>query len=277
VIFVVHKRKKAMLVVAAVQMTSTETVADNLDRAERLISRAAEQGATVVGLPENFAYLRSEAEAIEYRQQPDGELVAWMRELASRLNIYLLAGSFPEAVGPEKVYNTSLLFNPKGEQIARYRKIHLFDATLTDGTVLTESRFVEPGSELVMAEVEGHKMGLSICYDLRFSELYRRLAVMGAEVIFIPSAFTMQTGKDHWEVLLRARAIENQVYIVAPAQFGQHNPRRASYGRSMIIDPWGTVVAKASDLECVITAEIDFDYLRKVHMLMPCRKHIKIL
>src|SRR5262249_12913838 len=152
-----------------------------------------------------------------------------------------------------------LLLAPTGELLAHYRKIHLFDAVLPDGTVLAESRFVEPGKELVTASVNGHTVGLTICYDLRFPELYRRLAISGAEIIFVPSAFTLQTGRDHWEALLRARAIENQVYIVAPAQYGQHTPRRASYGRAMIIDPWGTVVAKASDRESVIIGEIDFD------------------
>jgi deaminated glutathione amidase len=266
-----------MLIAAAVQITSTDNVADNLARAERLVIQAARQGASLVALPENFAYLRSEAEAIEYRQPPDGELVSWMRELATRFEIYLLAGSFPEAKDAEKVYNTSLLFSPKGERLAQYRKIHLFDATLPDGTVLTESRFVEPGNEVVTATINGHKAGLTICYDLRFSELYRRLAAIGSEIIFVPSAFTVQTGRDHWETLLRARAIENQVYIIAPAQFGQHNPRRASYGRSLIIDPWGTVVAKAPDRECVIMGEIDFDYLQRIRSLMPCHRHIKLL
>jgi deaminated glutathione amidase len=266
-----------MLVAAAVQMTSTDNVADNLARAERLISQAARQGAALVALPENFAYLRSEAEAIEYRQSRDGELVEWMKKLASRLDIYLLAGSFPEMKDDSKVYNTSLLFSPTGRLLAEYRKIHLFDATLTDGTVLTESRFVEPGDKIVTAEINGHKAGLTICYDLRFSELYRHLAKLGSEIIFVPSAFTLQTGRDHWETLLRARAIENQVYIIAPAQFGWHNPRRASYGRSLIIDPWGTVVAKAPDRECVILGEIDFEYLELVRSLMPCRNHIKLI
>lgn len=264
------------LTTAAIQLTSTDNVVDNLVRCEKLIYQAVRRGASLVALPENFAYLRSEAEAIEYRQELNSDLVDWMKRLTKELAIFLLAGSFPE-VGPEnKIYNTSLLIDPKGDIIAHYRKIHLFDATLTDGTVLTESRFVEPGKEIVTAIINNHKAGLTICYDLRFPELYRRLTSEGAEMIFVPSAFTMQTGKDHWEALLRARAIENQVYIIAPAQFGQHNPRRASYGRAMIIDPWGTVVAKASDREMVIMAELDFNYLEKVRTLMPCQKHIKL-
>lgn len=267
-----------MLIVAAVQMNSTDRVSDNLSRAENLICQAAERGAKLVALPENFAYLRSESEKIEYKQSLDGELVAWMKELATRLQIFLLAGSFPEAIPEsEKIYNTCLLINPQGQIIAHYRKIHLFDATLSDGTVLMESRYVEAGQDLVLATVDERKVGVTICYDLRFPELYRKLAKAGADAIFIPSAFTLQTGRDHWEPLIRARAIENQVYIIAPAQFGQHTPRRASYGRAMIVDPWGTVIAKASDRESIIIAELDFEYLTKIRNLMPCQQHIKLI
>lgn len=267
-----------MLIVAAVQMNSTDRVSDNLSRAENLICQAAERGAKLVALPENFAYLRSESEKIEYKQSLDGELVAWMKALATRLQIFLLAGSFPEAIPEsEKIYNTCLLINPQGQIIAHYRKIHLFDATLSDGTVLMESRYVEAGQDLVLATVDERKVGVTICYDLRFPELYRKLAKAGADAIFIPSAFTLQTGRDHWEPLIRARAIENQVYIIAPAQFGQHTPRRASYGRAMIVDPWGTVIAKASDRESIIIAELDFEYLTKIRNLMPCQQHIKLI
>jgi predicted amidohydrolase len=267
-----------MFIVAAIQMNSTDRVSDNLSKAEHLINQAAMRGAKIAALPENFAYLRSESEKIEYRQSLDDELVAWMKELATRLKIFLLAGSFPEIIpSSEKIYNSSLFIDPHGEIIAHYRKIHLFDATLSDGTVLMESRYVEAGEDLSLATIDNHKMGMTICYDLRFPELYRKLAKAGAEVIFVPSAFTLQTGRDHWEPLIRARAIENQVYIIAPAQFGQHSPRRASYGRAMIVDPWGTVLAKASDRDCVITAEIDFDYLNKVRGLMPCQNHIKLI
>ena len=265
------------LTTAVVQMTSTDNVKDNINRAEKFIYQSVRRGASLVALPENFAYLRSEAESIDYRQTIDGELVAWMRKLSIDLGIYLLAGSFPEASESGKIYNSSLLFSPKGEMVAHYRKIHLFDATLSDGTVLTESRFVEPGSDLVVGKINNRVAGLTICYDLRFPEIFRRLALQGAEMIFVPSAFTMQTGRDHWEALLRARAIENQVYIIAPAQYGQHNPRRASYGRAMIIDPWGTVMAKASDREGVVMAELDFEYLARVRAMMPCQQHIKLI
>ncbi|KAF0248052.1 MAG: hydrolase carbon-nitrogen family [bacterium] len=267
-----------VFIVAAVQLNSTDKVSDNLAKTEKLIYQAAKQGANLVALPENFAYLRSESEVIEYSQTLDGELVAWIKELAERLHIFLLAGSFPEKLNElGKIANTSLMVDPQGKILAHYQKIHLFDATLADGTVLMESRYVEAGSELVSAVIANHKMGLTICYDLRFPELYRKLTLAGAEAIFVPSAFTLQTGRDHWEPLLRARAIENQVYIIAPAQFGQHTPRRASYGRAMIIDPWGIVLAKASDRECIIMAELDFDYLQQIRTRMPCKQHVKLI
>jgi predicted amidohydrolase len=266
------------LLVAAIQLNSTDRVVDNLAKAKRLIYLAASRGAQVISLPENFAYLRSESETIEYSQSLEGELVGEMKALAKELRVFILAGSFPEKLGDSsKIANTSLMFDPEGNIIAHYRKIHLFDATLADGTVLMESRYVEAGNKIVFTEVAGHKMGLTICYDLRFPEHYRKLALEGAKAIFVPAAFTMQTGKDHWEALLKARAIENQVYIIAPAQFGQHTPRRASYGRAMIIDPWGLVLAKAPDKECVIVAELDFDYLDQIRSRMPCQQHIKLI
>lgn len=265
------------LTVAAIQMTSDDNVNSNLARAEKLIRQAARRGANFVALPENFAYLRSEAEEITYSQPVPGELVTQMATLAKELGIFLLAGSFPEQAEGGKIYNSSLLFDPKGQTLAHYRKIHLFDATLADGTVLKESQYVMPGQEVVTALVNNHLVGLTICYDLRFPELYRQLTALGAEMICVPAAFTMQTGRDHWEVLLRSRAIENQVYIIAPAQFGQHSARRISYGRAMIIDPWGTVVAQASDQESVISAVIDFDYLKQLRTRMPCQQHIRLL
>lgn len=266
------------LTVAAIQLNSTDKVDSNLKKAEGFIYQAARQGANLVALPENFAYLRSESEKIEYSQSLDDELVAWIKELAQKLGIFILAGSFPEKLDNlGKIANTSLMVNPHGQIIAHYKKIHLFDATLADGTVLMESRYVEAGNEIVLTSIDEHKMGLTICYDLRFPELYREITKRGAEVIFVPSAFTLQTGKDHWETLLCARAIENQVYIVAPAQFGQHTPRRASYGRAMIIDPWGLVLAKASDKEGIIIAELDFNYLKQIRERMPCQQHIKLI
>lgn len=264
------------MLVAAIQLCSTDDVAANLEKAERFILRAAQTGAKVVALPENFAYLRSEGEAISFSDQVGGYIHSRLSQLATRLNLYILAGSIPEKALSGKVYNTSALIDPKGQIMAVYRKLHLFDATLRDGTVLEESKYVEPGNSLVLAELDGVKVGLSICYDLRFPELYRELTRQGAEAIFVPAAFTVPTGRDHWEVLLRARAIENQVYIIAPAQYGKHNHRRASYGRSMIIDPWGTVIAQASDKEALISAELDLEWLKELRVLMPCLRHRRL-
>ncbi|HMZ81726.1 MAG TPA: carbon-nitrogen hydrolase family protein [Acidobacteriota bacterium] len=261
------------MLIAAVQLRSTDQVESNLNRVASLVAEAAHRGAALVALPENFAYLRSEGEDIGYHQSLDGELADWLKQLAQKHGISLLAGSFPETAPNQKVFNTSLLFGPDGQRLALYRKVHLFDVTLPDGTVLEESRFVEPGQELVTVTIDDVCFGLSICYDLRFPELYRQLTAQGAQVLFIPAAFTLQTGKDHWEILLRARAIENQVYVVAPAQFGQHTPKRASYGRAMIIDPWGMVLATAPDRECFIMAEIDTSHLARIRKAMPCLLH----
>lgn len=264
------------MIVAAVQLRSTEDVGANLERAEYFIARAAQAGARIVALPENFAYLRSEGESVSFSDQVGGNIHSRLSQLSLRLGVYILAGSIPEKAVSGKVYNTSALIDPAGEITAVYRKIHLFDATLKDGTVLEESKTVQRGDSLVLGEVDGVRVGLSICYDLRFPELYREMTRRGAEAIFVPSAFTVPTGRDHWEVLLRARAIENQVYVIAPAQYGQHNPRRASYGRSMIIDPWGTILAQAPDKEALITAEMDLERLKEIRALMPCLKHRRL-
>jgi predicted amidohydrolase len=263
---------------AAIQLTSTEDSEANLLRSERMIAEAAGRGARLVALPENFAFLRSEGETIPCAQPLDGEFLTHMSGAARRHRIYLLCGSIPEAI-PEmsRIYNTSVLLDPEGRRIAVYRKIHLFDVRIEGRADFQESRFVESGTEVVTASMEFGCAGLTICYDLRFPELYRRLTQAGARVIFVPSAFTEYTGKDHWEVLLRARAIENQVYLIAPAQFGRHNPRRASYGKSMIVNPWGTVLVTAPDCEGVILADLDFDLQDRIRNELPSLDHIKLV
>jgi predicted amidohydrolase len=181
-----------------------------------------------------------------------GETTEFLARLAGRYGFWLVGGSILESVeGQERVHNTSIVFNPDGELVARYRKLHLFDVEV-DGTTYQESATMAPGEEVVVASLAGVPVGLPVCYDLRFPELYRRLAAWGARLITVPSAFTMETGRDHWEVLLRARAIENQVYVLAAAQCGSHPPGHACYGNSMIIDPWGTVVARAGYREGVV-------------------------
>lgn len=266
--------------VAAVQMQSTEDLQHNRTRARQLIREAADYGARLVALPEHFAYLGPKEEEYPPTAQPlEGPLLKEFQDLAAQWGIYLVLGSFPEVTTTgAKPYNTSVLLGPQGELLARYRKIHLFDITLPGQATYQESRYILPGQELVTVPLaeEGFTVGLAICYDLRFPELFRALIERGAEIIILPSAFTLFTGKDHWEVLLRARAIENQVYILAPAQMGRHGPRRQSYGRSMIVDPWGLVLAQAPDAEGVIYARLDRDRLLQLRAELPCLQHRRI-
>jgi deaminated glutathione amidase len=252
---------------AAVQMTSTADVERNLAEAERLVAAAAARGAQLVGLPENFAFLRSEGVPIPESQSLDGPWVRRMAELARRHRITLLLGSLPERIGGDaRVYNTSVLLGPDGATLATYRKMHLFDIDVPGLEHLKESRAVRPGEEVVVADSPAGRLGLSICYDVRFPELYRRLAREGARVLAVPSAFTDRTGKDHWEVLLRARAIENLAYVFAPAQTGTHGKGRASHGHAMIVDPWGSILAQVPEGPGFALAELDFarqDTLRR--------------
>jgi len=193
-----------------------------------------------------------------------------MSNKATKHKLYILCGSILEKSKElDKVFNTSVLIDPQGEIISRYRKIHLFNLEIKGGPLYRESTFVQPGREIVTIDTKRTNFGLSICYDLRFPELYRKLTFNGARVIFIPAAFTLHTGKDHWEPLIRARAIENQAYIVAPAQVGSHLPGKQCYGKSMIVDPWGIIMSKASDREMVIYAEIDFPYQDEIRGKLP--------
>jgi len=261
-----------------VQMTSTADVSRNLDAACALVEQAAARGASFVGLPENFAFLRSEGEPVPEPQELDGAWVARMAELARRLRVTLLLGSLPERVpGDSRVRNTSVLLGPGGETLAIYRKIHLFDIDLPGMEHLKESKAVKAGDEIVVAPTPLGPVGLSICYDLRFPELYRELARRGARVLCVPSAFTERTGKAHWEVLLRARAIENLAYVFAPAQVGHHGGGRASHGQAMIVDPWGTVVAQVPDGEGIALAELDFGRLERLRRELPALDHARLL
>jgi predicted amidohydrolase len=262
---------------AAVQMTSGAEVERNLDTAERLVREAAGLGAEFVGLPENFAFLRSEGEPVPEAQAVDGPWVARMAALARAHGITLLLGSIPEAVpGDARIHNTSVLLGPDGGTLAVYRKIHLFDVDLPGMEHLKESKAVKPGQDVVVAAAPFGPLGLSICYDLRFPELYRRMVARGARVLAVPSAFTERTGTAHWEVLLRARAIENLAYVVAPAQSGRHNPRRVSHGHAMIVDPWGTVLAERYDGEGVVVADLDFERQDRLRRELPALGHIRL-
>jgi predicted amidohydrolase len=267
----------ARVVAAAVQMTSTADVEANLAAAERLVDEAALRGATFVGLPENFAFLRSEGQPVPAPQPLDGPWVQRMSGLARRRGLTLLLGSLPERIdGDTRVYNTSVLLGPDGATLAVYRKIHLFDIDLPGLEHLKESRAVRPGSETVVAGAPFGPLGLSICYDVRFPELYRALTAGGARVLAVPSAFTDRTGRDHWEVLLRARAIENLAYVFAPAQVGAHGKGRASHGHAMIVDPWGRIVAEVAAGEGLAVAEMDFDAQDTIRRELPALGHVRL-
>jgi len=263
---------------AVVQMTSTTEVERNLATAEALVTRAAERGARLVGLPENFAFLRAEGQPVPEPQALDGPWVRRMAALARRLRITLLLGSLPERVEDDaRVRNTSVLLGPDGGTLAVYRKIHLFDIDLPGMEHLKESRSVLPGEEVVVADTEAGRLGLSICYDVRFPELYRQLARRGARVLCVPSAFTERTGKAHWELLLRARAVENLAYVLAPAQVGQHGGGRASHGQAMIVDPWGAVLAQVPDGEGIALAELDPARQETLRRELPALSHARLL
>jgi predicted amidohydrolase len=262
------------LAIAAVQFNPKDDKSANIDTALTLIDHAASSGARLVLLPEVWTYMGDPARNAEMAESIPGDLTNRLAERARRHGIYLHAGTFVEAVdGDERVRNTAVVFNPDGDIIATYRKIHMFDINLDDGGSgggqFQESATVAPGDEIVDFELDGVRIGLATCYDLRFPELFGILALRGAEVILLPAAFTMQTGKDHWEVLIRARAIENQVYMVACGQFGQYMPNKWCYGRTMFVDPWGTVLATAPDAESVITAVVDRNRLATIRRQIP--------
>jgi deaminated glutathione amidase len=262
----VQERK---LVAAAVQMSSTPEKAENVDTAERLIREAASRGADLVALPELWSCHGQDAVYQENAETVPGPTTEFLGGLARELGIYLLGGSILEAVpGADRLYNTSSFYAPDGAPVATYRKIHLFDVKAPDREYL-ESRTMVPGDEVVTAKAGPTTLGLSVCYDVRFPELYRLLALRGAEILAIPAAFTLQTGKDHWEVLLRARAIENQAFVIAPAQWGQKADGRWTYGRSLIIDPWGTVLATCPDRDGLAIAELDLQYLDRLRTEFP--------
>jgi predicted amidohydrolase len=255
--------------VAVCQLNARADRAENLRVARGLLERAAAAGVDLAVLPEYVDYLGPAAGAPK-PESTDGEVAAFFADAARELGMWVHAGSFHE-VGPdpERTYNTSMVFDRAGALVATYRKVHLYDVEIPGRVSYHESRTVAPGAETVVVPVDGTPVGLSICYDLRFPELYRRLAHAGATVLVVPAAFMMHTGRDHWEVLLRARAIENQCYVVAAGQIGDHEPGRVCFGRSMVVDPWGTVVAQAPDAVGVTVAELDFDRLATIRAELP--------
>lgn len=265
-------------VFAAVQMSSQADVGENLDLASELLREGARRGATIALLPENFAYFGDEAgkrahAEVLIRDAPPGPIAARLANVAKELGIHVIAGGMPEiSLDPERPYNTCAVFAPDGHLAAKYRKCHLFDVDLVERPY-RESAATTAGDEVVAATLAGLRVGLSICYDLRFPELYRALAGLGAEALVVPAAFTVTTGKDHWHVLLRARAIESQAYVIAAAQWGKHPHGRQTFGKSCIVDPWGEIIAQASEGEGVITAVLDRAYLQQVRASLPSLRH----
>ena len=267
----------AKFLAAAVQMLACDDKESNRQEAARWIRVAAAEGARLVALPEVFIWRGNKREEKNAAEPIPGPASEFLSGLARELHIYLLGGSILEQIpGSEKVYNTSLLFGPEGDTLATYRKIHLFDVDLKGQVSAVESATREFGREVVVATTELCRMGLSVCYDLRFAELYRALVTSGAELIFVPSAFTAYTGNAHWESLLRARAIENQTYVIAPDQFGKNPKSFETYGHSMIVDPWGTVVAQIADGAGIAVAELDLGYLAKVRAELPALQHRRL-
>ena len=253
---------------AAVQLHSTEDRDHNLQVAECLVRDAAGAGAELVVLPEKFNLMGSASQWQQGAEPLDGITISWAAELARDLNIWLLAGSIVERKEDGKLANTSVLMGPDGKNAAVYRKIHMFDVEV-GGVPYRESDLEEAGDEIVVSDAAGIQVGMSICYDLRFPELYRILALKGAKVVCIPSAFTAHTGKDHWETLIKARAVENQTFIVAADQIGPCPSKHDSYGRSMIVDPWGTVLEVAADRETFIVADLDLDRQEEIRRELP--------
>ncbi|MDQ6835599.1 MAG: carbon-nitrogen hydrolase family protein [Actinomycetota bacterium] len=260
--------------VGAVQLNSTGDPDQNLATADRLVRQAASLGAQLICLPEKWTVLGTADDLRAGAQPLDGPAINWARGVARELGLELVAGSIVERVpGQERNANTSVHIGPDGELKAVYRKLHLFDVEV-DGTTYAESDTEQAGSEIVVSAVgDGVGLGLSICYDLRFPELFRILALRGARLIVVPSAFTLPTTRDHWEVLVRARAIENQCFVIAPNQIGRHPGGFRSGGRSLIVDPWGLVLAMATDAETVIVADLDLDQVAEVRRRIPALAH----
>jgi predicted amidohydrolase len=274
-----------MFLAACIQLCCNEDTQNNLGRATALIRRAASNGAKLIVTPENTPYLGAQFHKVELAESIDGETISGFRTLANELQVHLLIGSFAEqrvdAAGQldtDRCYNTSVLIGPDGSIITRYRKIHLFDVDVTGGLSVKESDSIAPGQEIVVASTELGEIGMSICYDLRFPELFQAQVRRGAQILMVPSAFTLTTGKDHWHALLRARAIENGAYVMAAAQWGTHDAagKRKSYGHSLIIDPWGIVVGEAGDGETICYAEIDLELVDSVRGSIPVQQNRRL-
>jgi predicted amidohydrolase len=264
---------------AAIQMTSTSDEEANFASAAELAARAAAAGAAFVATPENANFLGPHPEKVRRAEPVGGATCERFAGVARDLGVFFLLGSFNErADDPSRCYNTSVLFSPAGDILATYRKIHLFDVDVPGGVAFRESQTILPGDRPVIAETPLGRLGMTICYDLRFGELYRRLVELGAEVLLIPSAFTATTGKAHWETMIRARAIEAQCWVIAPAQSGRHDDDglRESHGQSLIVDPWGQIVASCPEGPGVALAEIDLARVERVRRAIPVAAHRRL-
>jgi predicted amidohydrolase len=261
---------------AAIQMTSVPNLAQNLEQAEKLIQLAVQRGAKLVGLPENFSFMGEVNDKLAQVEEISVTSEKFLKQMAQQFKITILGGGFPVLTDDKsKVYNTAVLVDPSGQEIIYYQKIHLFDVNVPDGNSYQESSTVVPGKNLpsVYCSSELGNIGVSICYDVRFPELYRHIVDKGGDIIFVPAAFTAFTGKDHWQVLLQARAIENTSYIIAPAQTGLNYGQRQTYGHAMIVDPWGVILADAGHQPGVAIAEINPERLQQVRSQMPSLQH----
>ncbi|WP_017325308.1 carbon-nitrogen hydrolase family protein [Synechococcus sp. PCC 7336] len=263
---------------AAIQMTSKPDLSENLIQAEEWIELAQRRGCKLIALPENFAYMGDEAEKAKLAPEIARRAEEFLRKMAQRFQAYVLGGGYPVPTENNKVFNTASLIGPDGRELARYQKVHLFDVNLPDGNTYRESNTVMPGQDIQSCYVEElGTLGLSVCYDVRFPELYRTLASQGADVLAIPAAFTAFTGKDHWQVLVQARAIENTCYAIAPAQVGRHYQRRQTHGHAAIVDPWGVILADAGgEKPGLAIAEIDPARLQQVRRQMPSLQHRRL-
>lgn len=263
--------------VAAVQMNSSNILSQNLELAGRLLAEAAGDGCVLAVLPENFPFMGARGrDKLEHAEEfGSGPIQEFLRLTANKNNLWIVSGSIPlRSSEAGHCYGATLVVDANGSTRSCYRKIHLFDVDLPDREEsYRESASLTPGDELVVQESPAGCLGLSICYDLRFPELYRKLTDMGAVVLSIPSAFTVVTGKAHWHTLLRARAIENLAYVIAPGQYGQHSDGRSTYGHSLIIDPWGRILAEAAEGDCVIEADLHLDLPHRLRREFPALSH----
>lgn len=263
--------------VAIAQLTCSTNPESNFSQIEKIVKKAAENQAKLVCLPENFNFIGRSGESLPLAQSLSGPYISKYISLARSEKIWLSLGGFQESSQTaSKLHNTHIIISDQGEIKAAYRKIHLFDIQI-GGKVFLESKFTESGEETIVVDSPIGKLGLSICYDLRFPELYRKLSLKGAEVLLVPATFLVDTGCAHWEILLRARAIENGCYVVASTQFGSHDCGRISYGHSCVVDPWGTIVAHASENTQIFYYDIDLEYLRECRKKIPTLDHVKLI